>query len=127
MKMCNEAEARVTDCLQVMDILKRLEQKGYKLVGIKVLVPSRELASKHYAGGLPQHRVHTMRMLAVAAAVASKWRLHMHESLRRPAGTCTGLSTHQQQLDQAAQPNPASCSFASACNIGCRDRAGAHT
>ena len=34
-----------------MDILKRLEQKGYKLVGIKVLVPSRELASKHYAGG----------------------------------------------------------------------------
>eukprot|EP00891_Asterochloris_glomerata_P004089 jgi/Astpho2/4089/Aster-01235 len=33
----------------VMDILKRLEQKGYKLVGIKVLVPSRELASKHYA------------------------------------------------------------------------------
>ena len=57
----------------MMDILKRLEQKGYKLVGIKVLVPSKELASKHYAGGLPQHWVHVRCMLAlVAVVVASK-------------------------------------------------------
>ncbi|KAL4853430.1 ABC transporter G family member 7 [Chlorella vulgaris] len=33
----------------VGDVIKRFEQRGYKLVGIKVLVPSRELASKHYA------------------------------------------------------------------------------
>ncbi|DBB04129.1 hypothetical protein WJX77_012545 [Trebouxia sp. C0004] len=33
----------------VMDILKRFEQKGYKLVAVKVLVPSKELARKHYA------------------------------------------------------------------------------
>ena len=31
------------------DIIKRFEQKGYKLVGCKVLVPSTELASAHYA------------------------------------------------------------------------------
>lgn len=33
----------------VMDLLKRFEQKGYKLVAMKVLVPSKELAQKHYA------------------------------------------------------------------------------
>lgn len=33
----------------VMDILKRFEQKGYKLVAMKVIVPSKELAGKHYA------------------------------------------------------------------------------
>lgn len=33
----------------VMDILKRFEQKGYKLVAVKVIVPSKELAQKHYA------------------------------------------------------------------------------
>ncbi|KAI7845218.1 hypothetical protein COHA_001262 [Chlorella ohadii] len=33
----------------VGDIIKRFEQRGYKLVGCKVLVPSRELAAKHYA------------------------------------------------------------------------------
>ncbi|KAL4458121.1 hypothetical protein ABPG75_012986 [Micractinium tetrahymenae] len=33
----------------VGDIIKRFEQRGYKLVGIKVIVPSRELAAKHYA------------------------------------------------------------------------------
>ncbi|KAL3154617.1 nucleoside diphosphate kinase [Trebouxia sp. C0010 RCD-2024] len=33
----------------VMDVLKRFEQKGYKLVAMKVIVPSKELAGKHYA------------------------------------------------------------------------------
>jgi nucleoside-diphosphate kinase len=33
----------------VGEIIARFEQKGYKLVGAKVLVPSRELASLHYA------------------------------------------------------------------------------
>lgn len=33
----------------VGEIISRFEQKGYKLVGAKVLVPSRELASLHYA------------------------------------------------------------------------------
>lgn len=33
----------------VGDIIKRFEQRGYKLVGIKVLVPSRDLAASHYA------------------------------------------------------------------------------
>ena len=31
------------------DILARFERKGYKLVGAKVLVPSRQLATQHYA------------------------------------------------------------------------------
>lgn len=31
------------------DIIRRFEQKGYKLVGIKVLVPSKDLAGRHYA------------------------------------------------------------------------------
>jgi len=33
----------------IADIIKRFEQKGYKLVGVKILVPTKELASKHYA------------------------------------------------------------------------------
>lgn len=33
----------------VGEIIKRFEQKGYKLVGIKVIVPSKETASQHYA------------------------------------------------------------------------------
>ena len=33
----------------VGDVLKRFEQRGYKLVGIKVLVPTADLARKHYA------------------------------------------------------------------------------
>lgn len=32
----------------VGDIIKRWEAKGYKLVGIKVLVPSADLAKQHY-------------------------------------------------------------------------------
>lgn len=32
----------------VAEIIKRFESKGYKLVGIKVIVPSKDLASKHY-------------------------------------------------------------------------------
>eukprot|EP00955_Chlamydomonas_euryale_P094928 364902-Chlamydomonas_euryale.AAC.7 len=32
----------------IADILKRFEQKGYKLVGIKVLVPAKKLAESHY-------------------------------------------------------------------------------
>ena len=114
-----------------MDILKRLEQKGYKLVGIKVLVPSKELASKHYAGELPQHWAHCRCILALAAVVASKvaaartcclsggrdketlgW-VHQGllqttpphteaESVRRPAEICSGLPPHQQQRGQPA-------------------------
>ncbi|KAL2919016.1 nucleoside diphosphate kinase Ndk1 [Polyrhizophydium stewartii] len=30
------------------DVIKRFEQKGYKLVAIKAIVPSRALAEKHY-------------------------------------------------------------------------------
>lgn len=33
----------------VGDIISRFEAKGYKLVGIKILVPSQDLAKKHYA------------------------------------------------------------------------------
>lgn len=33
----------------VGDVIKRFESRGYKLVGVKVVVPSRELAGKHYA------------------------------------------------------------------------------
>lgn len=33
----------------IADIIKRFEAKGYKLVGIKVIVPSRDLAGRHYA------------------------------------------------------------------------------
>ncbi|KAJ1902428.1 nucleoside diphosphate kinase Ndk1 [Kickxella alabastrina] len=33
----------------VSDIIKRFEQRGYKLVGLKLLVPSKELANEHYA------------------------------------------------------------------------------
>ncbi|CAD7695463.1 unnamed protein product [Ostreobium quekettii] len=32
----------------IADIIKRFEAKGYKLVAIKVMVPSKDLASKHY-------------------------------------------------------------------------------
>ena len=31
------------------DIIKRFEQKGFKLVGMKFMQPSEELLSKHYA------------------------------------------------------------------------------
>lgn len=33
----------------IADIIARFERKGYKLVGIKVIVPTAGLASKHYA------------------------------------------------------------------------------
>lgn len=33
----------------VGEIISRFERKGYKLVAIKVIVPSKELASEHYA------------------------------------------------------------------------------
>jgi len=32
----------------VGDIIKRFEQKGYKLVGIKIIVPTSEFAAQHY-------------------------------------------------------------------------------
>ncbi|GAX78775.1 hypothetical protein CEUSTIGMA_g6212.t1 [Chlamydomonas eustigma] len=32
----------------IADIIKRFEQKGYKLIGIKVLVPAKQLAEAHY-------------------------------------------------------------------------------
>ena len=34
--------------LQISEIISRFERKGYKLVGIKVLIPSKEFAQKHY-------------------------------------------------------------------------------
>lgn len=34
--------------MQVAEIIRRFESKGYKLVGIKVIVPSEALAAKHY-------------------------------------------------------------------------------
>jgi nucleoside-diphosphate kinase len=33
---------------QVGEIIKRIEQKGFKLVGLKLLVISRDMAEKHY-------------------------------------------------------------------------------
>ncbi|KDD72524.1 nucleoside diphosphate kinase, partial [Helicosporidium sp. ATCC 50920] len=33
----------------ISDVIRRFEARGYKLVGIKVLVPSEDLAKKHYA------------------------------------------------------------------------------
>lgn len=35
--------------LQIADIIARFERKGYKLVAIKILVPTKEFAGKHYA------------------------------------------------------------------------------
>lgn len=35
--------------MQVSDIIGRFERKGYKLVAIKIVVPSKEFAGKHYA------------------------------------------------------------------------------
>ena len=46
------------------------------------------------------------------------------ESVRRPAEICSGFLTNRQQLRQAAQPNPASCSPASICTSCCNDQAG---
>jgi nucleoside-diphosphate kinase len=34
--------------LQISEIITRFERKGYKLVGIKVMVPSKGFAQKHY-------------------------------------------------------------------------------
>ena len=34
---------------QISDIIQRFERKGYKLVGIKILVPTEDLAGRHYA------------------------------------------------------------------------------
>lgn len=33
---------------QISEIISRFERKGFKLVGIKVVVPSKEFAQKHY-------------------------------------------------------------------------------
>lgn len=35
--------------MQIADIIARFERKGYKLVAIKVVVPTKEFAGKHYA------------------------------------------------------------------------------
>lgn len=34
--------------LQISEIVSRFERKGYKLVAIKLIVPSKEFAEKHY-------------------------------------------------------------------------------
>lgn len=36
--------------LQIAEIILRFERKGYKLVGIKLVVPSKDFAAKHYHG-----------------------------------------------------------------------------
>ena len=33
---------------QIAEIISRFERKGFKLVAIKILVPSKEFAQKHY-------------------------------------------------------------------------------
>jgi nucleoside-diphosphate kinase len=33
---------------QISEIVSRFERKGFKLVGIKLVVPSKEFAEKHY-------------------------------------------------------------------------------
>jgi len=33
---------------QISEIISRFERKGYKLVGIKVVIPSKEFAKQHY-------------------------------------------------------------------------------
>lgn len=33
---------------QISEIVSRFERKGFKLVGIKVVVPSKDFAQKHY-------------------------------------------------------------------------------
>ena len=33
---------------QISEIISRFERKGFKLVGIKVVVPSKDFAQKHY-------------------------------------------------------------------------------
>lgn len=35
-------------CLQISEILGRFERKGYKLVAIKLIVPTKEFAEQHY-------------------------------------------------------------------------------
>lgn len=35
--------------LQISEVIARFERKGYKLVAIKIMVPSKDLAGKHYA------------------------------------------------------------------------------
>ncbi|KAK9823716.1 hypothetical protein WJX72_004856 [[Myrmecia] bisecta] len=58
----------------VADIIKRFEAKGYKLVGIKVLVPSKDLAGKHYAEheGKPFYPG-LVNFLSSGAVVAMVW------------------------------------------------------
>lgn len=58
----------------VMDILKRFEQKGFKLVAMKVVVPSKELAGKHYAehDGKPFYPK-LVDFLSSGAVVATVW------------------------------------------------------
>lgn len=34
--------------LQIAEIISRFERKGFKLVAIKIVVPSKEFAEKHY-------------------------------------------------------------------------------
>lgn len=34
--------------VQISEIISRFERKGFKLVGIKILVPSKDFAQKHY-------------------------------------------------------------------------------
>lgn len=35
-------------CIQISEIISRFERKGFKLVAIKIVVPSKDFAKKHY-------------------------------------------------------------------------------
>lgn len=35
-------------CVQISDVIERFERKGYKLVGLKLIKPTKAFAEKHY-------------------------------------------------------------------------------
>jgi hypothetical protein len=61
----------------VGEILGRFERKGFMVVGLKQLTPSRELAESHY--GVPRERP------GGGAGVGRRWRDRRHRSGEPPA------------------------------------------
>ncbi|XP_061374114.1 uncharacterized protein LOC133316390 [Gastrolobium bilobum] len=58
----------------VAEIISRFERKGYKLVGIKVLVPSKEIAQNHYHGLKERHFFNELcEFLSSGPVVAMVW------------------------------------------------------
>lgn len=67
-------------CVQIAEIIKRFESKGYRLVGIKIIVPTSELASKHYDEHNGKYVVHNTSqnlMLLYIVPVMSQQCLHV--------------------------------------------------